>query len=201
MNKFILIASASVLSLSLTACGAKTEQTLDNAANSAGAAAESADAMASNAMVDVKQAVSATPTAQEFVNRAGASDAFEIAAAKLAATNGSSQAVKTFAAEMITAHTESTAKIKAAAASATPAITPDATMTSDQQEDLAELARKKGADFDEAYIDEQVDAHQDALAMLRDYAEKGDTPSLKAVAGELAPIVQKHLDHAKSLDK
>ncbi|MES2494949.1 MAG: DUF4142 domain-containing protein [Pseudomonadota bacterium] len=201
MNKFLLIASASVLSLSLTACGAKTEQTLDNAANSAGAAAESADAMASNAMVDVKQAVSATPTAQEFVNRAGASDAFEIAAAKLAATNGSSQAVKTFAAEMITAHTDSTAKIKAAAASATPAITPDATMTSDQQDDLAELAGKKGADFDEAYIDEQVDAHQDALAMLRDYAEKGDTPSLKAAAGELAPIVQKHLDHAKSLDK
>lgn len=201
MNKFILIASASVLSLSLTACGAKTEQTLDNAANGAGAAAESADAMASNAMVDVKQAVSATPTAQEFVNRAGASDAFEIAAAKLAATNGSSQAVKTFAAEMITAHTDSTAKIKAAAASATPAITPDATMTSDQQDDLAELAGKKGADFDEAYIDEQVDAHQDALAMLRDYAEKGDTPSLKAAAGELAPIVQKHLDHAKSLDK
>jgi len=201
MYKHILIASTAAMALSLAACGPKAEQAADNAANTASEAAAAADAMASNTMVDVKQAVSATPTGQEFINKAGASDAFEIAAAKLAVTNASSQAVKTFAAEMITAHTESTAKIKAAAAKATPALVADATLSDDQKEDLAELGKKKGAEFDEAYIDEQVDAHQDALAMIRDYAEHGDTPSLKAAAGELAPIVQKHLDHAKSLDK
>ncbi|KKC26393.1 DUF4142 domain-containing protein [Sphingomonas sp. SRS2] len=201
MNKIILIASASILSLGLAGCGQKVENTADAAANSAMETADAAGAMASNAMVDVEQAVTPTPTGQEFVDNAAKSDAFEIAAAKIAQANAASQAVKDFAAEMIKAHSESTAKIKAAAAAASPALTPNATLTEGQNEDLAELRAKKGAEFDEDYIDGQVDAHQTALAMMRDYAEKGDTPSLKTAAGEIAPVVQKHLDHVKTLDK
>ena len=198
--KPILIVSAFALTLSLAACN-KAAQTADSAANTAGAVADDAGAMASNAMVDVKQAVTPTPTAQEFVDKAAKSDAYEIAAARLAATNATSQAVKDFAAEMIKAHSESTAKIKAAAGKASPAITPDPALTNDQNDELAELGQKKGAEFDEDYIDDQVDAHQSALALMRDYAEHGDNPDLKAAAGAIAPIVQKHLDHAKMLDK
>jgi putative membrane protein len=201
MYRHILIASTAALALSLAGCGKKADQTADTVANGAVDTADAAGAMASNAMVDAKQVLSATPSGPDFVNKAAKSDAYEIAAAKLAATNATSQAVKDFAAEMITAHTASTAKIKAAAATASPSITPDPTLTSDQNDDLAELGKKKGADFDEAYIDDQVDAHQDALALMRDYAEHGDTASLKTAAGEIAPVVQKHLDHAKSLDK
>jgi len=201
MYRHFTIVPAAALALTLAACGPKAEQTADSLANSATETADAAGAMASNAMVDVKQALSATPTGTDFANRAARSDAFEIATAKLAVTDASSQAIKDFAADMIKAHTESTARIKAAAALASPAIIPDATLTEDQQEDLAELGRKKGAEFDEAYIDDQVEAHQDALALMRDYAEHGDTPSLSKAAGEIAPIVQKHLDHAKSLDK
>lgn len=199
MNRNFLIVSTAALALSLTACGPKAEKAADDAANTAVETADAAGAMASNAMVDVKQAVSATPTAQEFINKAGASDAFEIAAAKLAATNGSSNEVKSFAADMITAHTDSTTKIKTAAGLSS--LSPDATLSDDQKEDLADLGKKKGAEFDEAYIDGQIDAHQDALAMVRDYAEHGDNAALKTTAGELAPVIQKHLDHAKSLDK
>ncbi|MBO9376042.1 DUF4142 domain-containing protein [Sphingomonas histidinilytica] len=201
MYRHFLIASTAALALSLAGCGKKAEQTADSVANGAAGTADTAGAMASNAMVDVQQAMTPTPTGQDFVDKAAKSDAFEIAAAKIAQSNASSQAVKDFAAEMIKAHTESTAKIKAAAATATPAITPNATLTEDQNEDLAELRAKKGAAFDEAYIDNQVDAHEDALVLMRDYAEHGDTASLKTAAGEIAPVVQKHLDHAKSLDK
>jgi putative membrane protein len=201
MYRHLLIASTAALALSLAGCGKKAEQAADSVANSAAQTADTAGAMASNAMVDVQQAMTATPTGQDFADKAAKSDAFEIAAAKIAQTNASSQAVKDFAAEMIKAHTESTAKIKAAAATASPAITPNATLTQDQNEDLAELGAMKGTAFDEAYIDDQVDAHQDALVLMRDYAEHGDTASLKTAAGEIAPVVQKHLDHAKSLDR
>jgi putative membrane protein len=201
MPRHILIASSALLALTLSACGPKAENTVDAAANSASETADAAGAMASNAMVDVEQALTATPNGQEFANKAAKTDAYEIAAAKLAQTNAASAEVKAFAAEMIKAHTDSTAKIKAAAAKASPAIVPDAALTQDQNDELAELAKKKGAEFDEEYIDEQVDVHQTALAMMRDYSEKGDTPSLKAAAGEIAGVVQKHLDHAKSLDK
>lgn len=201
MNKIILIASVGVLSLGLAGCGQKAQNTAESATNSAMETADSADAMASNAMVDVQQALTPTPNAQTFVDKVAQSDAFEIAAAKIAATNAASQGVKDFAAEMIKAHSESTAKIKAAVAAANASITPNATLTEDQNENLAELRARKGPEFDERYIDGQVDAHQDALALMRDYAEHGDTASLKTAAGEIAPVVQKHLDHAKMLDK
>ena len=200
MTRHFLIVSTAALALCLTACK-KTEATADAAANSASNAADSAGAMASNAMVDVKEAVTATPTGQEFADKAAKSDAFEIAAAKLAKTNAASADVKAFADEMIKAHTESTSKVKEAAGKASPAITPDATLTNDQNDKLADLGKKTGKDFDKAYVDNQVSAHEDALAMMRDYAKNGDTPSLKTVAGDIAPIVQKHLDHAKALDQ
>ena len=40
-----------------------------------------------------------------------------------------------------------------------------------------------------------------ALSLMQDYAKNGDVPSLKATAGEIEPIVQKHLDMAKALEK
>jgi putative membrane protein len=196
--KPMLVASALALALSLTACN-KAEQTAETAVNTASEAVDDAGAIASNAMVDVRQAVSPTLAGPEFVNTAAKSDAYEIAAARLAITNGGSQAVKDFANDMIKAHSDSTARIKAAAAKA--GITPDPTLTNDQNDELAELGKKKGAEFDEDYIDGQVEAHQTALAMMRDYAEKGDNADLKAAAGEIAPVVQKHLDHVKSMDK
>jgi len=195
------LATAASLALALAGCGQKAENTADSAASSAGNALDAAGNMASNAVEATTEALTPTPSGQDFVNKAAKSDAYEIASAKLAATNASSQAVKDFAAEMIKAHTDSTAKIKKAAGEASPPITPDATLTSDQQDDLAELGKLKGADFDEKYIDEQKDAHEDALSLMNDYAKNGDVPSLKTAAGEIAPVVQKHLDMVKGLDK
>ena len=102
---------------------------------------------------------------------------------------------------MVAAHSDSTAKIKAAAKTASPAITPNATLTKDQSEDLAELKALKGTEFDKEYIDGQVDAHEDALELMRKYAADGTIASLKQAAGEIAPVVEKHLSSAKALDK
>lgn len=201
MKKIVALASAGILALGLAGCGPKAEQKADAAANTAGDAMVAAGDMASNAATDVKEAVTPTPTGQEFVDKAAKSDAFEIAAAKLAKTNAASADVKSFAAEMIKAHTESSAKIKAAATKASPAITPDATLTSDQSDKLADLGKLKGADFDKKYISGQVDAHKDALSLMQGYAKDGDVSSLKDAAGEIAPTVSKHLDMAKALDK
>ncbi|WP_232475956.1 DUF4142 domain-containing protein [Flavisphingomonas formosensis] len=201
MNKTISIATVTSLALALAACGPKAEQTADSAANGASNTLEAAGNMASNAVDATKDALTPTPSGQEFADKAAKSDAFEIAAAKLAATNAAAAGVKEFAATMLKAHTESTAKIKKAASEASPAITPDATLTSDQQDKLDSLGKLKGADFDKEYVDEQKDAHEDALSLMQDYAKNGDVPSLKTAAGEIAPVVQKHLDMVKTLDK
>ena len=189
----------------LAACSQKAENATTNAVTDIGSdignATDNAVDATGNALGAAGDALNPTPTGQEFADKAAKSDAFEIAAAKLAKTNAESADVKKFAATMIEAHTGSTAKIKAAAAKATPEIKPDATLTSDQQSKLDDLAKLKGADFDKAYVDGQISAHEDALSLMKGYADKGDTPSLKTAAGEILPKVQEHLDMAKKLEK
>ena len=200
---------AIALIAALGACSQKSQDTTTNAVTDIGSdisnttsnAVDTATSATGNALDAAGNALNPTPTGQEFADKAAKSDAFEIAAAKLAKTNAESAEVKKFAATMIEAHTGSTAKIKAAAAKATPAIKPDPTLTSDLQSKLDDLGKLKGADFDKAYIDGQVSAHEDALSLMKGYAASGDTPSLKATADEIAPVVQKHLDMAKALKK
>jgi putative membrane protein len=186
------------LALGLSACAAKADNSstttdnttvvTDNTMTSAGGDANAMDA------------VNPALTAQQFVDTAAKSDAFEIASAKLAQANASSADVKAFAAKMITDHTASTAKIKAAAAKSTPAVTPDPTLTDAQNSMLADLGKLKGADFDKQYISGQVDAHEQALTLMKNYADAGDSAPLKAAAGEIAPIVQGHLDMVKGME-
>lgn len=149
-------------------------------------------------------AAGATATAmagpdQVFVDTAAASDAFEIESSKLAASKASSAKVRTFAEHMITAHTDSTAKLKTAATAAMPAITPTPALSTEQRARLDDLEAKSGADFDRAYADMQVKAHEAALGALRAYSANGGVPSLKAFATDLVPVVAAHLNTAKGL--
>jgi putative membrane protein len=187
------IAALSAATLGLAACGNRAESTNDSANNTSTAIA------ANDASATLPPAATSVPGGQGFANTAAASDAFEIATSRLALASSSSPAVKKFAQQMIDAHTDSTAKLKAAAASASPAITPDPTLNVEQQAKLDALKLKTGADFDQAYIAVQVAGHQLTLNALRNYATSGDVPQLKAFAATVSPIVSGHLDMAKAI--
>ncbi|MDG2535221.1 DUF4142 domain-containing protein [Sphingomonas sp. HITSZ_GF] len=177
--------------LALAGCGSKTETTTDTTTVTANSDGTMANEMAM---------VPATSAGQTFANAAAASDAFEIATSQLADAQGASAKTKKFAADMIKAHTESTAKLKAAASAATPAIVPDATLTAEQQQVLDSLKGVKGADFDKAYATAQVDAHQKTLDALKANAGDNAVPqSLRDFATKLIPTVTAHLNMAKSL--
>ena len=141
----------------------------------------------------------APTTSQGFANAAAASDRFEIESSRLAATAGQSAAIKKFAAQMVTAHTESTAKLKTAAAALSPPVTADDTLPPPLQQKLDSLRGLQGAEFDSAYAAAQVEAHQKALDMLKGYAASGDNPKLKELASGLVPKVTAHLNMANGL--
>jgi putative membrane protein len=193
MMKLKTLALVSVAALSLAACGKKADDT--TAADNGSAA--TAPYVNGNGASDV--ATAPVSGGQAFVNMAAASDAFEIETSKLAATNSASAAVKKFAAQMITAHEGSTAKLKALTATLSPALTPDPMLNAEQQQKLADLKTKQGADFDAAYAADQVSGHQQTLDTLKGYAATGDVPQLKTLASGLAPTVAAHLNMAKSL--
>lgn len=186
--------------LALAGCHQRVAENTDDTSSATAAVLASIGNSAVNAADSMKDALARTPDGQDFADTAARSDAFEIAAAKLAGANAASARLKAFAREMVAAHTRSAATIKAAAARATPAITPDPKLTNEQMEKLAELGRRKGADFDRDYLMGQIDAHERALSLMKDYARHGDVASLKAAAAAIAPVVRRHLQHAKALD-
>lgn len=183
------ITATMAAALALAACSPKSSETVTTVN-------ETATNEVAAAPMDAAPAVSA---GQAFANTAGASDMFEIETSKLATTNANSAAVKDFANKMIAAHNESTAKLKAAGAAATPAITPDPTLSADQQQKLDALKAAKGADFDKLYADDQKAAHQMTLDALRAYSASGDVPALKGFATDMVPIVTAHLNMANAL--
>jgi putative membrane protein len=186
------LALLSAASLALAACGHKDNDTTTPAA-------DVNETDMGNTGADRGNTAATMSPGQTFANAAAASDAFEIATSKLAQGSAHSAAVKSFADKMIAAHTASTGKLKAAAAGASPAITPDATLTAEQQQTLDSLKGKTGADFDKAYAAAQVDAHQKTLDALKAYSASGDVPQLKTFAGGMIATVTAHLNMAKGL--
>jgi len=142
-----------------------------------------------------------TTTTKGFVTAAAGTDLYEVTAAKIAATRSHDAAVTKFAKEMIAAHTKTTAELKAIVADEKLAVAPPATLDTRRQTMIDDLRGAKEADFDERYADQQVDAHEEALIVMRGYHKSGDNESLKKFAGNVENAVKMHLSMAKRLDK
>ena len=190
--KILALAMAST-ALLVSACNrsgpddAANQDAVVNAGNAADAGAAGADSAA------------LPTTAQAFVNAAAASDRFEVESSKLAQASGQSAAIKDFAAQMVSGHTASTAKLKSTVAALNPPATPNDALNPEQQALLDGLKGKTGAEFDRAYASAQVSAHQKTLDMLNAYAAAGDTPALVEFAKGMIPTVTAHLNLAKGL--
>lgn len=140
-----------------------------------------------------------TTTTKDFAEAAATGDMYEVEAGKIAEQRSQNASVKDFAAKMVTAHTGTTEKLKAALASTHPEITPPAHVDDRRQGMLDELRGAKDADFDGRYIAQQVDAHKEALIMMKGYAKDGDTASIKELAAKTTPVVQMHLNMAEKI--
>lgn len=186
MSRHLLIVGAAAAALTLSACNRQqpaTEATPMPDANPAATVPTPAD----------------EASAPDFVAKAAESDMFEIAAAKIALDRSKDPDVKAFAQQMIDAHTQSTADLKAAIAQSGQTLTLPTQIPDNLQAKLTDLQNASADDFNKMYIDGQVDAHQDALNLLQRYAEDGDVPALKTFASTTGGVVQQHFDKAKAL--
>lgn len=136
------------------------------------------------------QAAPATPT---YLMKAGASDLYEKQSSQLVLQSTKDAKLKTFANEMIRDHTKSTADVKAAAAQAKLTVAPPK-LDAEQAKMIGDLRGAKGTARDKLYVQQQKTAHAKALQLHQSYAAGGDTPSLKAAAGKIAPVVQHHIE-------
>jgi putative membrane protein len=152
-----------------------------------------------NAVAD--NGAAALPTdAATFIATAAASDLFETQSSQLALGKSKNKDVRDFAQMMITDHARTTQSVKDAAAKAKLTVPPPV-LSADQQQMMAALQPLTGDDFDRTYLQQQVPAHQQALALMQNYAESGDTPALQDAARTAIPIVQKHLARLRELTR
>ena len=127
----------------------------------------------------------------------------EIEAAQLAKTKATRAEIKAFARQMETDHT--TMKNEVAQTAQRLGLSTTATdedVLEDHQETMRELNDAKGGDeFDDKFIDEQVDAHKNALEEIDDAIERTQNAEFKALLQKARGAVDGHLKHAESLDK
>lgn len=179
MQKTILALCAATLPLA--ACSTYNGQNGDTMGSSQGAA--SSGMSASGDM---------TPTtAMNYVSMAGASDLYEIESSRMAMTQAQMPAVRNFAQMMVDHHTKTTQTLMAAAREAGMSPPPPMLMPM-QRQMVDELRGTSGAAFDRLYLDQQRRAHDMALALHRNYAERGDNAALRRAAAAAVPIVQQH---------
>ena len=153
-------------------------------------------ATAAFALTPVVAAAIALP-AKTYVMKAGASDMFEIESSKLV-TGSSDPQVVSFANQMITDHTKSTADVMTAA-QADGITAPPPMLTPKQKAMIDSLKRTSGTKRDLLYKKDQIAAHTETLAFQREYAMSGDKPNLKSTAGTIVPVVEKHLAMVKDM--
>ncbi len=178
--------AAAALSLGLAACGEP-----ENPASEATTTPGTGDGAATDtAAVD--------DATRNFVEKAAISDMYEIESSRLALERSTVQPVKDFAQMMIDAHTATSAELTSLVSGA--GVMAPTAMDNDHMGKLDELRNASAEDFDDKYIDQQTEAHENALDLLRDYSDDGQNTGLQAFAAKTAPAVEQHLQQVKALD-
>jgi putative membrane protein len=159
-------------------------------------AADTASAQAgapSAAASGVNTAATSPAHLADYAAEAARGDMYEIQSSKLAESRASSPKVKSFAQQMVRDHTASTNKLTQALSAATPSVEPPQALDARRQALLDQLTAAPAGGFDRLYLQQQMQAHREALALHQGYAKSGDNPKIRTVAAQIAPVVQQHI--------
>ena len=128
----------------------------------------------------------------------------EIAAGVLAERMATNPAVKAFARQMVTDHKKMLQEGNALAKKLN--VTPDTAKSdvSDVRKDSVNTANEltnktRGADWERAYMDKQVDDHQKVIDHLNDFIKSAQNTELRNMLQQALPKVQQHLANAKNI--
>lgn len=132
-----------------------------------------------------------------FAMKAADGGMLEVELGKLALQNAASQKVKDFGQMMVDDHTKANAELKQAAIQKN--ISLPAAMSEKCQKMYSDLSKKKGKDFDKAYMSAMVDDHKDDVDEFKKQADNGKDADLKSWAAGKVPVLEHHLDVAKNV--
>lgn len=136
----------------------------------------------------------------DFAMKAANGGMMEVELGRMAQEKGTSQDVKEFGAMMVADHSKANEELKTLATAKN--ITLPATLGEDMQEDVNELAKLSGKEFDKKYVSMMVDDHKEDIDAFKKAADGNNIdPDIKAFAAKTLPTLQQHMDRINAIDK
>lgn len=136
---------------------------------------------------------------EDFVTKVAISDMMEIQSSQLALARQPDADTKPFAEQMVKDHQQTSRELKALVDGGKVKASLPSGLDAEHQKKLDELKAKSGKDFDRAYDQMQLQAHEEAVALFEGYAATGDNSDLKSWAAMTLPHLKEHLAMAKKL--
>jgi len=133
-----------------------------------------------------------------FVMEAAMGGMMEVELGRVAAQQGTSDAVKQFGQRMVDDHSKANDELKQVAT--TKGLTLPAELDEKHKNDLAKMSKLTGAEFDKAYSKAMLSDHNKDVAAFEKQSKKGTDPDIKAFAAKTLPTLQEHLQLAKALN-
>ncbi|HUP93195.1 MAG TPA: DUF4142 domain-containing protein [Solimonas sp.] len=200
-----LICSAAAMCLAMSTSLAIADNTPDD---------DSSDSATSSATVDttvgiggVKAGVSLGASTSmklgkdetDFFNKAAIAGMTEVEAANIARGKAVDADTKSFADMMASDHGKNNAELRTLASAKGVSLPTEMDRHHrDLIEDLQE--KKSGKDFDDKYVDEMEDEHEDAVKLFEKAAKSRDA-DVAAFAQKTLPTLRTHLEMVRKLDK
>jgi putative membrane protein len=137
---------------------------------------------------------------RKFVTEAAAGGMFEVQVSKLAADKASDPAVKTFAAMLMTDHSNANDELKAFASAHN--LTLPASLPKELQAQIDKLQKASGEDFDKQYAQTVgIKDHRQDIARFEKASGDAKNPELKAWVDKTLPTLKEHLAAAQKLSQ
>jgi putative membrane protein len=139
-------------------------------------------------------------TVQEFTARAAMGGVFEIESARIVQSKSKSESTEAFARHLVEDHGKSSREMRALSRDVGASPPAEEKLDARRQEMTDSLQQVEGRDADRLFARQQVNAHEEALALYQSYASTGDNAALQATfAQKTIPALGKHLAMAKKL--
>ena len=131
----------------------------------------------------------------EFVLKASEGGLYEVQVHTLATKMATSPEVKKHATMMLKDHTKLNAEMKKVASASSMKVATK--LDAKHMKTLETLKGLKGAAFDKAYLDDQLEDHEMDIKEFTMASEKAKAPALKELATKALPTLKDHLDMVK----
>jgi putative membrane protein len=197
MKRIISIIAIAIVGAAF-GCAKNESSSTDTAGTTTSVSASDTSATTSTTDTSATSTSTISDADKDFMMKAAQGGMAEVAGGQTASTNAASSSVKDFGNRMVQDHGKANDELKQLASSkgVTLPTEPDA----EHKAKLDEMSKKKGKDFDKAYMADMVKDHEEDVAEFQKQSSSAQDPDLKNWVTKTLPTLQDHLKMAKDIN-